>query len=79
MENKITVEITAEGWKTDVTINEKTYTERREGEYNCATRVEGNFEEEKGIPDCIYDSLASLDCFDCQQALYKLKNEEGDK
>jgi len=27
-ENKISIEITADGWKTDVTINGKTYSER---------------------------------------------------
>lgn len=26
--NKINIEITADGWKTDVTINGKTYSER---------------------------------------------------
>lgn len=32
-ENKISIEITADGWKTDVTINGKTYSERHIGHY----------------------------------------------
>ena len=30
MKNKITIEITADGWKTDVTVDGKTYTEHHE-------------------------------------------------
>lgn len=78
MENKITVEITAEGLKIDVTINDKTYTERHEGERGCAECIEGNFEEEKGIPDGVYGSIDSFFCFHCQQALCKLENEKED-
>lgn len=35
-ENKISIEITADGWKTDVTINGKTYSERHIGHYMAA-------------------------------------------
>lgn len=43
-ENKISIEITADGWKTDVTINGKTYSERHIGHYGSSECVEGNFE-----------------------------------
>lgn len=37
-ENKISIEITADGWKTDVTINGKTYSERHIGHYGSNVR-----------------------------------------
>ncbi len=55
--NKINIEITADGWKTDVTINGKTYSERYIAEKGGAECVEGNFEEEDEIPESIYDKL----------------------
>lgn len=76
-ENKISIEITADGWKTDVTINGKTYTERHVGNYYGSKCVEGNFEEEEEIPESVYDALDSFFCFDCQQALLKYEYEEG--
>lgn len=39
-ENKISIEITADGWKTDVTINGKTYSERHIGHYGSSECVE---------------------------------------
>lgn len=56
-ENKISIEITADGWKTDVTINGKTYSERHIGHYGSSECVEGNFEEDDEIPESIYDAL----------------------
>ena len=50
-ENKISIEITADGWKTDVTINGKTYSERHIGHYGSSECVEGNFEEDDEIPE----------------------------
>ena len=48
-ENKISIEITADGWKTDVTINGKTYSERHIGHYGSSECVEGNFEEDLSL------------------------------
>lgn len=75
--NKINIEITADGWKTDVTINGKTYSERYIAEKGGAECVEGNFEEEDEIPESIYDKLDDFFCFDCQQALAQFEIEEG--
>lgn len=55
-ENKISIKITADGWKTDVTINGKTYSERHIGHYGSSECVEGNFEEDDEIPESIYDA-----------------------
>lgn len=74
--NKITIEITANGWKTDVTINGKTYSERMVADDYGSECVEGNLEEETGIPDSICEVLNNFFCFDCQQALLKYENEE---
>ena len=75
--NKINIEITADGWKTDVTINGKTYSERYIAEKGGAECVKGNFEEEDEIPESIYDKLNDFFCFDCQQALAQFEIEEG--
>ena len=61
--NKINIEITADGWKTDVTINGKTYSERHIGHHE--------------IPESIYNALNDFFCFGCQQALAQFEIEEG--
>ena len=71
-ENKISTEITADGWKTDVTINGKTYSERHIGHYGRSEWGEGDFEEDDEIPESIY-----FFCFGCQQALAQFEIEEG--
>ena len=76
-ENKINIEITADGWKTDVTINGKTYSARHIGHPGSSGCVEGNFEEEDEIPESIYDALNDFFCFGCQQALLQFEIEEG--
>ena len=58
--NKINIEITADGWKTDVTINGKTYSERYIAEKGGAECVEGNFEEEDEIPESIYSAYRMI-------------------
>ena len=75
-DNKINIEITSSGWKIDVTINGKTYTERHIGNYGESECIEGNFEESDNIPDEVIDVLNSFFCFDCQQALLKYENEQ---
>ena len=77
--NKINIEITADGWKTDVTINGKTYSERYIAEKGGAECVEGNFEEEDEIPESIFTLINSMTffCFDCQQASARFEIEEG--
>lgn len=74
--NKINIEITSGGWKIDVTINGKTYTERHIGDHGYSKGVEGNFEEEEEIPESVCDELNSFFCFDCQQALLEYEHEE---
>lgn len=78
MENKITVEIIANGWKTNVTVNEKTYTEKWAAEYGGAECDGDTLDENDEIPEVLRDRLYNLDCFQLQQALYKLENEEED-
>ena len=48
--NKINIEITADGWKTDVTINGKTYPNDISQKRVARECVEGNFEEEEETP-----------------------------
>jgi hypothetical protein len=76
--NKIAIEITSDGWKTDVTIKGKTYSERHIGHYGRSECVEGNLEEEDEIPEVIFDAINDFFCFTCQQALLEYENEEGE-
>ena len=48
--NRLNIEVTTDGWKTDVTIDGKTYTERHEVSGCYAKCVEGNLEKDR-IPD----------------------------
>lgn len=56
--NKIDIEITSDGWKIDVTVAGKTYTEHHEmSDEGCFAKcVEGNLET-AGIPDPIVHAL----------------------
>ena len=77
--NKINIEITAEGWRVDVTLNGKTYTERHvSDDFGTAQCEDGDFESEEAIPENLYDVLNSFFCFDCQQALLEIENGEDD-
>jgi hypothetical protein len=68
--NKIDIEITSDGWKIDVTVDGKTYTEHHEmSDEGCFAKcVEGNLET-AGIPDPIVYALDGFFCFDCVRAL----------
>lgn len=57
-----------DGWKTDVTIDGKTYTERHEVSGCYAKCVEGNLEKDR-IPDPLVDVLDGFFCVDCVKAL----------
>lgn len=66
--NRLNIEVTTDGWKTDVTIDGKTYTERHEVSGCYAKCVEGNLEKDR-IPDPIVYALDGFFCFDCVRAL----------
>ncbi len=77
--NKINIEITADGWRVDVTLNGKTYTERHVSEdFGTAQCEDGDFESEEAIPENLYDALNDFFCFNCQQALLDIENGEDD-
>ena len=66
--NKIDIEITSDGWKIDVTVDGKTYTERHEVSGCYAKCVEGNLEKDR-IPDPLVDVLDGFFCVDCVKTL----------
>lgn len=66
--NRLNIEVTTDGWKTDVTIDGKTYTERHEVSGCYAKCVEGNLEKDH-IPDPLVDVLDGFFCVDCVKAL----------
>lgn len=78
--NKINIEITADGWRVDVSLNGKTYTERHvSDDFGTAQCEEGDFESEEAIPENLYEALNDIDfCFNCQQALLEIENWEDD-
>lgn len=59
--NKITIEITATGWTTTVSINGETFSEKFERTSTGAICVEGNLEGVKQIPDEVIDSILFRD------------------
>lgn len=79
--NKINIEITADGWRVDVSLNGKTYTERHvSDDFGTAQCEEGDFESEEAIPEnlYLYEALNDNFCFNCQQALLEIENWEDD-
>lgn len=53
MKNKINIEITQDGWTTDILFNGKKYRERHERIPTGSKCVEGDFESEEELPDDI--------------------------
>lgn len=49
--NKINIEITADGWKTDVTINGKTYSERYIAERVARSASRGTLKKKMKSPN----------------------------
>lgn len=74
--NKINIEITADGWKTDVTINGKTYTERYDRNRSSGVYIEGDFEQGDEIPEPFCDIFDRYFCSECQQILAQFEIEE---
>lgn len=72
--NKVTIEITSTGFTTTLFLNGKEYKEVHisEDDYSCGL-IEGDFEEEENIPDCLFDSLSGLSQFDILMALKKVE------
>lgn len=68
----IKIEITKWGYIITVTLNSKQYTEVWEANINGTQRVEGDFENEEGIPDEIYDAIQNLSGYDGMKALQSI-------
>lgn len=66
---KVTVEITPKGWTTTVEINNKIMVEKHKKTSNGAEGIEGNFEDEKDIPNKLCDVLSDFFPFDVMKAL----------
>lgn len=58
--NKVTVEITENSYTTTLHLGGKTYTEKWSRTSSGAECTEGCFENEKEIPDELWESLSSL-------------------
>ena len=67
--NKITIEITATGWTTTVSINGETFSEKTERTFTGAKSVEGKLEGVEQIPDEVIDAIQSSAYYDCMAAL----------
>jgi hypothetical protein len=65
---KVTIEITAEGWKTTVELDGKTYVENHVLT-NSGSKGDSVFEEEPKISEELYDALQSSGAFDISVAL----------
>lgn len=66
---KVTLEITPKGWTTTVQIGNKIMVEKHKKTSTGACGTEGNFEDEKDIPDELYRALDDFFPFDVMTAL----------
>lgn len=71
--NRITIEITPNGWESTVTIDGKEYKEKHVATAFGSESIEGNFENEDDIPEEVYDALNSSFPFECMQTLYSIE------
>ena len=76
MKNKINIEITQDGWTTDILFNGTKYRERHERIPTGSKCVEGDFESEEELPDDTIGAVGGFFCFDCMIAL---RRNEGEK
>lgn len=69
MSAKVTIEITAEGWTKTVEVGGETHIERWKRTWNGAKSTEGNFEDDPGIKDKLYEALQTMSFLDISIAL----------
>lgn len=72
--NKVTIEITAEGWETKVSLNGKEYSEVHKKSEHGADGVKGDFETEEEIPEQLYNALNGFFEFDVMNALNEIED-----
>lgn len=71
--SEVLIRITPDGWETTVTLKDlpDSFIEKHERTVFGSRSIVGDFENEDGITDELYDALNSTDCFDIMQALYE--------
>lgn len=69
MTPKVTIEITPDGWTRTVNLGNKTYIEKWVRIPTGAKSIAGNFEDEKGIDDDLYEALNTTSELDISLAL----------
>jgi hypothetical protein len=57
--NKVTIEITPDGWQTTVEFEGKTYVEKHVLTPTGASGTEGSFDDEDELPDELIEELTS--------------------
>ena len=67
--DKVTVEITAQGWKSTINLDGKEYIETHKATHFGSEGVDGNFEDEKDIPNSLYDAMDTFAFGDIMDAL----------
>lgn len=72
MENKIILEITAQGWTKTAIINGIEMKEVSKLTSFGATTVDGSFEADENVSDELYDALDSLGGYDAARYIQKL-------
>lgn len=74
-EDKITIEITSEGWTITVNLTGRTFVSKHVATPFGAQGIEGDFEHEHHMPDNVYDALNSSFPFECMQALQIVESQ----
>ena len=69
MTTKVTIEITPDEWTRTVILGNKTYIEKWMRIPTGAKSIAGNFEDEKGIDDDLYEALNTTSELDISLSL----------
>lgn len=70
--DNVTIVVTKKGWTTTAKLGKKTYQEVYKRTPTGAECVSGNFENEEGISDELYDRLTGFSQYDIMEALNNL-------
>lgn len=70
--NKVLVEITKDGWKTEVSLNGKTFTEKHVKTATGATCIAGDFDSESELPPDLWEAVTGFYQYDIMKALNEL-------
>lgn len=73
--NQIIITINEFGWKKELTLNNKTYTEEHE-RTAYGSSGESVFEDIEGIPENLYEAISDINEYDTMKAFIEISQDE---